>query len=107
VITAFFSSLSLSAFTPSPPSSTTEDPPPNVRAVPHPADVFKWHFVLIGPKDSPYEGSYVCMYVCMCVCLFVCVRCVCDDDNVAQTICRSVFSYIALNVMCTCAVVGA
>ncbi|KAL1452661.1 hypothetical protein WDU94_006868 [Cyamophila willieti] len=34
-----------------------QNPIPNILAEPNPADILEWFFVLIGPKDTPYEGG--------------------------------------------------
>lgn len=35
-----------------------KDPPEGVKAVHCPDDLQTWHYVIEGPKDSPYEGGY-------------------------------------------------
>jgi len=32
-------------------------PIPNILAEPDPANILNWHYILIGPKDTPYEGG--------------------------------------------------
>eukprot|EP01100_Stratorugosa_tubuloviscum_P004024 TRINITY_DN198_c1_g1_i1.p2 TRINITY_DN198_c1_g1~~TRINITY_DN198_c1_g1_i1.p2 ORF type:complete len:247 (+),score=75.61 TRINITY_DN198_c1_g1_i1:1128-1868(+) len=34
-----------------------KEPIPNFVARPNPDNFFEWHFLLYGPKDSPYEGG--------------------------------------------------
>jgi len=35
-----------------------KDPVPYVVAVPLPANILEWHYVVQGPSDSPYYGGY-------------------------------------------------
>ena len=32
--------------------------PPGIHATPLESDILQWHYVIEGPKDSPYEGGY-------------------------------------------------
>jgi ubiquitin-conjugating enzyme E2 J2 len=34
-----------------------KEPPPNARALPNPDNILEWHYVIFGPKESPYEGG--------------------------------------------------
>jgi len=34
-----------------------KSPPDYIIACPHPANLLEWHFVIMGPEDSPYEGG--------------------------------------------------
>ncbi|KAJ3276536.1 Ubiquitin-conjugating enzyme E2 6 [Terramyces sp. JEL0728] len=35
----------------------TKNPPPYIIAKPLESDVLEWHYVITGPKDSPYDGG--------------------------------------------------
>jgi len=35
-----------------------KDPVPYVVAVPLPANILEWHYVVLGPSDSPYAGGF-------------------------------------------------
>jgi len=34
-----------------------KSPPPNIIALPHSSNILEWHYVIFGPKDTPYEGG--------------------------------------------------
>jgi ubiquitin-conjugating enzyme E2 J2 len=34
-----------------------KDPPPNIQTHPNPDNILEWHYVLFGPKGTPYEGG--------------------------------------------------
>ena len=35
-----------------------KDPVPYIIAEPLPSNILEWHYVVTGPKDSPYAGGY-------------------------------------------------
>mmetsp|Transcript_19643 Transcript_19643/g.33685 ORF Transcript_19643/g.33685 Transcript_19643/m.33685 type:complete len:220 (+) Transcript_19643:100-759(+) len=38
----------------------TKDPPPHIFAKPHPSNILKWYFIILGPSGTPYEhGIYM------------------------------------------------
>lgn len=38
--------------------SIHKDPVPYIRAEPLPADMLEWHYVIMGPENTPYAGGY-------------------------------------------------
>ncbi|XP_076472232.1 ubiquitin-conjugating enzyme E2 J2-like isoform X2 [Babylonia areolata] len=34
-----------------------KDPVPYVQAAPLPSNILEWHYIMLGPEDSPYEGG--------------------------------------------------
>lgn len=38
--------------------SLSKNPTPGVVAVPLPSNIFEWHYIVAGPKDTPYQGFY-------------------------------------------------
>ena len=42
-----------------------KDPVPYIIAEPLPSNILEWHYVVSGPKDSPYTGGYYHGKVCM------------------------------------------
>jgi len=34
-----------------------KSPPDYILACPHPDNILEWHYVILGPDDSPYEGG--------------------------------------------------
>jgi len=34
-----------------------KSPPENILAVPKPSDLCEWHYVVLGPSDTPFEGG--------------------------------------------------
>ncbi|KAJ3321823.1 Ubiquitin-conjugating enzyme E2 6 [Boothiomyces sp. JEL0866] len=35
----------------------TKNPPPYIIAKPLESDILEWHYIITGPKDTPYEGG--------------------------------------------------
>jgi ubiquitin-conjugating enzyme E2 J2 len=35
-----------------------KNPNPNILALPMPSNIFNWHFLIFGLKDSPFEGGF-------------------------------------------------
>jgi len=36
----------------------TKNPVENIKALPKEGNILEWHYVLEGPKGSPYENGY-------------------------------------------------